>query len=120
MFRWLHALLMFGLLVGTGMRASGAHFDLCPPSAHAEKCCDGEKAKPADCADCTDHGPECPPNPHHHEHHHGSCCLPPVWMPSQMDAPSLFPPSWQDMGAARTGSYPPDGPVLSLDKPPLI
>ena len=119
MFRGLYVFLLIGLLAGLGVRASGAHFDSCPPTAHQDGCCEDEKEMKV----AQEHGPECPPfhhDHHDHDHHHGPCCHAPTWFPSQVTAPVIFHPGFLQNGNRIGNESPPDGPVLSLDKPPLI
>jgi len=111
MVRWLHVFFLIGLFAGLGMRASGAHFDLCSASQH-QKACESSAG--------TEHDDDCPPSPHDHDHHHGECCQTPLWFASLVGAPALFPPDALAVRSLPLNESAPDGPVLALDKPPLI
>ncbi|BCU79049.1 hypothetical protein [Luteolibacter sp. LG18] len=117
MFLWLRAILLIGLFAGLGLRASGAHFDNCVPVEHKAGC--GEKTDHGPHAE-TEHSKDCPPYHHDHEHHHGECCHAPVWFSIDAGAASLFPPMVLSASLRGANESAPDGPVLSLDKPPLI
>lgn len=122
MFRFLQWILIFGAFAGLSLRASGAHFDERSPEKHARQevsCCDGD-AQTMDNPDA--HCPDCPPTPHQHgsqHHHHGECCHAPQWLPLTAAA-ALFPPWAVKSGLVLSKERPPEAPVLSFDKPPLI
>ena len=117
MFQWLRALLLIGLFAGLGIRASGAHFDRCEPVAHKTECCEESgKGKVA----FTEHTKDCPPYHHDHEHHHGECCHAPAWVTIDTGGAKLFPPMALTAGLRGGNESPPDGPVMPLDKPPLV
>jgi hypothetical protein len=117
MFRFLQWLLFLGAFAGLGLRASGAHFDDCS-GQHEVSCCDSEVSATAH---SDGHCKDCPPVPHQHRshHHHGECCHVPQWLPLTATT-ALFPPWAVKSGLMRLEERPPEAPVLSLDKPPLI
>jgi hypothetical protein len=115
MLRFFNTLCLVALLMGLGVRVSGVHFDCCPPKTHDAACCDGH-----DETALNEHGPECPPFHHDHDHHHGACCTALVWGVTKHAEFVVFP-AWQSTPRGpNSHEYPPDGPVLPLDKPPLI
>ncbi|MGC4016107.1 MAG: hypothetical protein QM755_16510 [Luteolibacter sp.] len=117
MFHWVRALLLIGLFAGLGLRASGAHYDRSVPVEHKTGC--GEEPGKECCAD-TEHTKECPPYHHDHEHHHSDCCHVPVWLSIDAGHASLFPPVALSTSLRGGDESPPDGPVMPLDKPPLV
>ena len=115
MLRFVNTLFLIALFLGLGVRASGAHFDFCPPKAHEAACCDGHD----EVAD-SEHDSECPPFHHDHDHHHGECCTAPVWGVAKHAELIVFP-EWKSGPRGLSGNeHPPEGPVLPLDKPPMI
>ncbi|MFD0894809.1 hypothetical protein KBB96_04670 [Luteolibacter ambystomatis] len=118
MFQWLRALLLIGLFAGLGLRASGAQFGCCESAGHGTECCE---AAGSDKAALTEHTKDCPPYQHDHEHHHhGACCHVPAWVSIDVGEATLFPPTAFSSSLRGGNESPPDGPVMPLDKPPLV
>lgn len=66
-----------------------------------------------------DHSHEdCPPGPH--EHHTHACCHPAPLAGTDAAKPGLLPPGASWLGVTWSTALPPDEPVFTLDKPPLI
>lgn len=117
MHRLLAWLLILGVLAGFGTRllsqAGAFHVDV----VVVDDCCHGHGDSPSEPAD-EDHGTDCPPGPHHH-HHLGSCCggLLATEEPEvcRLGVVPGLRTNWRHLDEAM-----PDGPVLGMDKPPLI
>ena len=115
-------LLLFGVFAGVGLRAFGSPDhkevgDVCPA---ASVCSDID----SDCHDSQqsddEHGQDCPDGPHEHHHHHGPCCGGNHFTVHDVDGFRLAIPAESRLEHASVGIIIPDGPLLSLDKPPLI
>lgn len=65
------------------------------------------------------HGPDCPSTPHHH--HHGAQCSPGQLLVADEVKHCRLATLWVQRAHWSHGDEPaPDGPVFSMDKPPLI
>ena len=115
MLRFVNMIFLIALFLGLGVRASGAHFDFCPPNTHKAECCDGFDEMVDAESDS-----ESPPLDHDHDHHHGECCTTPMWSVVKHTELLVFP-EWKSGPRGASGNeHPPEGPVLPLDLPPII
>ena len=109
MLRLLNLIFLITLCLGLGIRASGLSV------AHCENrgCCEMK-----DYNDSSDTDPA--NGPLDHDHHHGECCTASAWGELKSGELLVFL-SWQSSPRALSANeYPPEGPVLPLDKPPII
>lgn len=105
-----------GLWAGVVTRHAG-HEVACETSEH---CCESEHEGQAP---EEEHGPDCPPGPHEHHHHHhshGSCCAGLAMVLEDGERCRLAVLVESRTAFCFRDERLPDGPVLLMDKPPLI
>ena len=119
-------LMLFGVFAGQGIRAFSDpnHRESSTVCVEAEECSDsaeehGHTSGDSSHSEGDEHDSQCPSEPHHH-HHHGPSCSGNWVAVGDTDGLRLAMPveSRIDISSGKSGL--PDGPVLSLDKPPLI
>ena len=118
--RFVTWLLVLGVFAGLGGRLLMGQGVQSVPCVEADHCCDTNDGhhEPSQDKHEDEHGPDCPPGPHHH--HQGHCCS-----GGAMTAETGSRCSLAVLEEGRTllsfgSEVPPDEPVFSLDKPPLI
>jgi hypothetical protein len=117
-------LLVLGVFAGLGGRLLMVPGAQAAPCAEVEHCCDADDDHHAPVQEQQDeheddHGPNCPPGPHHH-HHQGHCCSGGA-MTAEVGSHCRLAVLEEGRTTLCLGAdKPPEAPVYSLDKPPLI
>jgi hypothetical protein len=119
-FRFTTWLLVLGVMLGMGGRLLMAQGGQITPCVEVEHCCDadGDHHSSAPDEHDDDHGPDCPPGPHHH--HQGQCFVSGAMMAEAGTRCTLAVVEGGRTTLCFGAEKLPDGPVFSLDKPPLI
>jgi hypothetical protein len=120
MLRALTLALVFGVFAGLGGQVLAQVGLLHADCVATEQSCDGHGHDVShEHSEEGDHGPHCPPGPHHHHHHVGACCGGMLVMVDpeicRLGATPGLRTTWHHPDEAM-----PDGPVLTMDKPPQI
>jgi hypothetical protein len=115
MHRLLMLLLVLGAFAGLGERVLAQVGIHGPEIVLTDDCCHDHGDHHSQDED--HHGPDCPPGPHHH--HARSCCAGTMAI-EEPEACRLRVTAGVRTGWHHPDEETPDGPVLRMDKPPLI
>ena len=119
------SVIILSLLIQTGLFGRVVTNGLCCPVSSLEHCHDHDAGHGDSHDGCHDSDSpvgddKCPSDCGEHHHHHGNCIHSMQFSISGEGHHRLAPPLAVSLGCDRQHLRAPDGPVMEMDKPPLI